>query len=44
MREIAGWSSLPTAMRRDILAQLEERKARIVDRDRRARLHRLPGS
>jgi predicted Fe-S protein YdhL (DUF1289 family) len=44
MREIAGWSSLPQPIRADIMAALEDRKAQIPDRERRARGHRLAGS
>jgi predicted Fe-S protein YdhL (DUF1289 family) len=44
MREIAGWSSLPPDTRAAITATLDERKAQIVDRESRARAHRLPGT
>lgn len=44
MREIAGWSSLPKAVREEVMASLEDRKSRIPDRARRAAGHRLPGS
>jgi predicted Fe-S protein YdhL (DUF1289 family) len=44
MREIAGWSSLPPATRAAIMATLDDRKAQIVDRENRCRVHRLPGT
>jgi len=44
MREIAGWSTLPPDQRRVVVEQLSERKAAILDRERRARGYRLPGS
>jgi predicted Fe-S protein YdhL (DUF1289 family) len=44
MAEIGGWSSLPPERRRAIMGELDARKAKIVDRDARAKLYRLPGS
>lgn len=44
MEEIARWSSLAPTQRKAIIGTLEERKARIVDRERRAAAFRLPGS
>jgi predicted Fe-S protein YdhL (DUF1289 family) len=44
MREIAGWSSLPQPTREAIMSALEDRKAQIPDRERRASGHRLAGS
>lgn len=44
MREIAGWSSLPPQVRTQVMSELEARKERIPDRERRAAGHRLPGS
>jgi predicted Fe-S protein YdhL (DUF1289 family) len=44
MEEIARWSSLSPATRQAVMTGLEERKARIVDRERRAAAFRLPGS
>ena len=44
MAEIASWSTLAPERRRAVMAELEKRKADIVDRERRARDYRLPGS
>jgi len=44
MEEIARWSSLGSPLRLTILATLEDRKAKIPDRERRATAFRLPGS
>lgn len=44
MEEIARWSSLGAPLRLTIMSRLEERKARIQDRERRAAAFRLPGS
>jgi predicted Fe-S protein YdhL (DUF1289 family) len=44
MEEIARWSSLGSPLRLTILAKLEDRKAKIPDRERRATAFRLPGS
>jgi predicted Fe-S protein YdhL (DUF1289 family) len=44
MAEIGGWSSLPPEHRSAIMNELDARKAKIADRDARAKLYRLPGS
>jgi predicted Fe-S protein YdhL (DUF1289 family) len=44
MREIASWSTLPADQRRTVMAELAGRKAAILDREKRARGYRLPGS
>ncbi|MEQ1753725.1 MAG: DUF1289 domain-containing protein [Micropepsaceae bacterium] len=44
MPEIASWSSLSADVRRSVIAGLEDRKASIVDRERRAAAFRLPGT
>jgi predicted Fe-S protein YdhL (DUF1289 family) len=44
MEEIARWSSLGSRQRQNVLDRLEDRKARIQDRERRAAAFRLPGS
>lgn len=44
MREIAGWSTLPPDQRRAIAGELDGRKAAILDREKRSRGYRLPGS
>jgi predicted Fe-S protein YdhL (DUF1289 family) len=44
MAEIGGWSALSPDRRRAIMNELEARKAKIADRDVRAKLYRLPGS
>lgn len=44
MREIASWSLLPPEDRRAVMAELTGRKAAIVDREKRSRSYRLPGS
>jgi predicted Fe-S protein YdhL (DUF1289 family) len=44
MREIAGWSTLPVDQRRAIIGELDGRKASILDREKRSRGYRLPGS
>jgi predicted Fe-S protein YdhL (DUF1289 family) len=44
MAEIGGWSSMPSDRRRAIMSELDARKAKIADRDARAKLYRLPGS
>lgn len=44
MAEIGGWTSLTPERRRSVMAELDERKALIADRERRARGHRLPGT
>ncbi len=44
MAEIGAWSSLAPELRRAAMAELDGRKAKIVDRDSRARNYRLPGS
>lgn len=44
MREIAGWSTLPPDQRRAIIAELDGRKVAIIDREKRSRGYRLPGS
>lgn len=35
---------MPPDRRRAIMTELDERKAKIADRDARSRLYRLPGS
>jgi predicted Fe-S protein YdhL (DUF1289 family) len=42
MAEIGGWSSLAPERRRAVMGQLEARKAKIAEREARARLYRLP--
>jgi predicted Fe-S protein YdhL (DUF1289 family) len=44
MAEIGSWSSLSPERRRSIMNELEARKAKIADREVRARDYRLPGS
>jgi uncharacterized protein len=44
MAEIGAWSSMPPDRRRNIMTELETRKAKIADRDARAKLYRLPGT
>jgi predicted Fe-S protein YdhL (DUF1289 family) len=44
MAEIGAWSSLLLERRRAIMTELDARKAKIVDRDARSKLYRLPGS
>jgi predicted Fe-S protein YdhL (DUF1289 family) len=44
MREIAAWSTLPLDQQRAIVSQLDVRKASILDREKRSRGYRLPGS
>jgi predicted Fe-S protein YdhL (DUF1289 family) len=44
MAEISGWSSLTPERRRAVTGELEARKAKIADRELRARGFRLPGS
>jgi predicted Fe-S protein YdhL (DUF1289 family) len=44
MAEIASWSTLPPERRAAVVAELDARKAQILDRERRSRGHRLPGS
>jgi uncharacterized protein len=44
MREIAAWSTLPFDQQRAIVSQLDGRKASILDREKRSRGYRLPGS
>jgi predicted Fe-S protein YdhL (DUF1289 family) len=44
MAEIASWSTLPTEQRRAVMGELAGRKEQIMDRERRSRGHRLPGS
>jgi predicted Fe-S protein YdhL (DUF1289 family) len=44
MAEIASWSTLAPDKRRAVVGDLERRKAEIMDRERRSRGHRLPGS
>ena len=44
MSEIGSWSSLSANARRAIMDELEGRKAKIANRDTRAKLYRLPGS
>ena len=44
MREIAGWSSLPKAVRDEVTSSLKDRMSRIPDRARRASGHKLPGA
>lgn len=44
MSEIGSWSSLSANARRAIMNELEGRKAKIANRDTRAKLYRLPGS
>ena len=43
MAEIASWSTLATEQRQAVMAELAQRKAAILDRERRSRGHRLPG-
>jgi predicted Fe-S protein YdhL (DUF1289 family) len=43
MAEIARWSTLDAEARRAVSAELDGRKARIVDREKRSRRYRLPG-
>jgi predicted Fe-S protein YdhL (DUF1289 family) len=42
MAEIGRWSTLTADQRREVIAQLAERKAVILDREKRARNYRLP--
>ena len=44
MAEIGSWSSLTPERRRAIMNELDARKAKIADREVRARDYRLPGS
>jgi len=44
MREIAAWSTLPADQRRAVIGELDARKASILDREKRSRGYRLPGS
>jgi uncharacterized protein len=44
MREIAAWGTLPADQQRAIVGQLDARKASILDREKRSRGYRLPGS
>ena len=44
MAEIGAWTSLPPDRRRAIMTELDARKAKIADRDARAKNYRLPGS
>jgi predicted Fe-S protein YdhL (DUF1289 family) len=44
MREIAAWTTLPLDQQRAIVSQLDVRKASILDREKRSRGYRLPGS
>jgi len=44
MAEIASWSTLAPERRRAVMADIETRKSRIVDRETRMRGYRLPGS
>lgn len=44
MAEIGSWGSLDPERRRAVVGELETRKAKIADRELRARLYRLPGS
>ena len=44
MAEIGAWSSLTPERRRVVMAELDMRKAKIADRETRARDYRLPGS
>ena len=44
MAEIASWSTLAPERRRAVLADLDGRKAKIVDREKRSRSYRLAGS
>lgn len=44
LEEIGRWSSLGMRQRQNILERLEDRKAKIPDRERRATAFRLPGS
>ncbi|MCE9521891.1 MAG: DUF1289 domain-containing protein [Alphaproteobacteria bacterium] len=44
MAEIGSWSTLASERRRTVMAELDGRLAKIVDRDVRARNYRLPGA
>ena len=44
MAEIASWSTLAPERRRAVMAELDARLSKIVDRDKRARGYRLAGS
>jgi uncharacterized protein len=44
MAEIASWSTLAPERRRAVMGELDGRKAAIMDRERRSRGYRLPGS
>jgi hypothetical protein len=44
MAEIASWSTLEPERRRAVMGELAARKAQIMDRERRSRGYRLPGS
>jgi predicted Fe-S protein YdhL (DUF1289 family) len=43
MAEIASWSTLLPEQRRAVMGDLDQRKRSMLDRERRARGHRLPG-
>jgi predicted Fe-S protein YdhL (DUF1289 family) len=44
MAEIGAWSSMPPERRSSIMTELEGRKAKIANRNARAKLYRLPGT
>ena len=44
MAEIGSWSTLAPERRRTVMAELEARLSKIVDREKRARGYRLAGS
>lgn len=44
MAEIGAWNSMPPDRRASIMTELDARKAKIADRDARAKLYRLPGA
>jgi len=43
MAEIASWSTLIPEQRQAVMTELDQRKAAILDRERRSRGHQLPG-